>query len=71
MPDLFSDSEEVEITPRKKFRIGKDLPSLEIDALHLLQTNFDVFSWNPVDLIGIDPSIIMQKLNVLPSSKPD
>ena len=32
-----------------------------------LRDNQDVFAWNHEDMPGIDPSIIVHKLNVLPS----
>ena len=32
-----------------------------------LRDNQDVFAWNHEDIPGIDPSIIVHKLNVLPS----
>lgn len=45
LPDLSGDFEEVETAPGKKFRIGKDLPTLDKNAvIHLLQANLDVFT---------------------------
>jgi hypothetical protein len=35
-----------------------------------LKSNSDVFTWNHEDMPGIDPSIIVHRLNVDPSSKP-
>ena len=35
-----------------------------------LRDNQDVFAWNHEDMLGIDPSIIVHKLNVLPSFRP-
>lgn len=53
----------MEIEPNKKFRTGKDLPSLEKDAfIHLLQTNMDIFTWSVADLLGINPFEVMYAL---------
>ena len=35
-----------------------------------LRDNLDVFAWSHEDMIGIDPSIIVHKLNVSPSFPP-
>jgi len=35
-----------------------------------LKSNSDVFAWNHEDMPGIDPSIIVHRLNVDPSSRP-
>ena len=35
-----------------------------------LKENQDVFAWSHEDMPGIDPSIIVHRLNVLPSSPP-
>ena len=35
-----------------------------------LRDNQDVFAWNHEDMSGIEPSIIVHKLNVLPSFPP-
>ena len=35
-----------------------------------LRDNEDVFAWSHEDMLGIDPSIIVHKLNVLPSFLP-
>ena len=35
-----------------------------------LKENLDVFAWSHEDMLGIDPSIIVHRLNVSPSSPP-
>ena len=35
-----------------------------------LKDNQDVFAWSYEDMLGIDPSIIVHRLNVLPSFSP-
>ena len=57
--------------PNWKTRIGT-LASWQVrQALTVfLRDNQDVFSWNHEDMPGIDPSIIVQKLNVSPSFPP-
>ena len=35
-----------------------------------LRDNLDVFAWSHEDMLGIDPSIIVHKLNVSPSFPP-
>ena len=35
-----------------------------------LRDNQDVFAWSHEDMLGIDPSIMVHKLNVLPSFPP-
>lgn len=70
LPDISGEFEEMEITPSMTFHIGKNLPSLEKDGLiYLYQANLGVFVWRPVNLQGIDPSIITHKFNVVPGSK--
>ena len=35
-----------------------------------LKTNQDVFAWNHEDMLEIDPSVIVHRLNVNPASPP-
>ena len=35
-----------------------------------LKENLEVFAWSHEDMLGIDPSIIVHRLNVSPSSPP-
>jgi hypothetical protein len=60
------DLEEFEIgDPRKKVRIGSQLPQLvKEDLVAFLRRNSDVFAWSHEDMPGIDPSVFIHKLNV-------
>ena len=40
------------------------------DLVHFLKKSIDVFAWSHKDMSGIDPSVIIHRLNVYPSSKP-
>jgi hypothetical protein len=63
--------EEFEIgDPGKKVRIGSQLPQLQKeDLVALLRRNSDVFAWSHEDMPGIDPSVIVHKLNVDPNHR--
>ncbi|KAL0455740.1 UNVERIFIED_CONTAM: hypothetical protein Slati_0913200 [Sesamum latifolium] len=37
---------------------------IEEELVHFLRTNSDVFAWTMHDLIGIDPEVMVHKLNV-------
>jgi hypothetical protein len=64
--------EEFEIgNPMKKVRIGTQLPQLmKEDLVAFLKCNSDVFAWSHEDMPGIDPSVIVHKLNVDPNHRP-
>jgi hypothetical protein len=64
--------EEFEIgNPGKKVRIGSQLPQLvKEDLVASLKSNSDVFAWSHEDMPGIDPSVIVHKLNVDPNHRP-
>lgn len=32
--------------------------------------NVDVFAWRPGDIVGIDPRVVVHKLNIKPDAKP-
>ena len=40
------------------------------DLVQFLRENIDVFAWSHEDMLGIDPNVITNHLNVYPSSKP-
>ena len=57
--------------PERTTRIGTLASSPVRQALTtFLRENQDVFAWSHKDMSGIDPSIIVQKLNVSPSCAP-
>jgi hypothetical protein len=55
----------------KKGHIGSQLPQLmKEDLVAFLKCNNDVFAWSHEDMPGIDPSVIVHKLNVDPNHRP-
>jgi hypothetical protein len=64
--------EELEIGDSgKKVYIGSQLPHLvKEDLVAFLRRNSDVFAWSHEDMPGIDPSVIVHKLNVDPNHRP-
>jgi hypothetical protein len=55
----------------KKVRIGSQLPQLvKEDLVAFLRRNSDVFAWSHEYMPGIDPSVIVHKLNVDPNHRP-
>jgi len=55
----------------KKVYIGSQLPqSMKEDLVAFLRRNNDVFAWSHEDMPGIDPSVIVHKLNVDPNYRP-
>jgi hypothetical protein len=56
--------------PGKKVRIGSQLPQLvKEDLVAFLRRNSDVFAWSHEDMPGINPSVIVHKLNVDPNHR--
>jgi hypothetical protein len=70
--ELVEGLEEFEIgDPMKKIRISSQLPQLmKEDLVAFLRCNSDVFAWSHEDMPGIDPSVIVHKLNVDPNHRP-
>ena len=57
--------------PGKSNRIGADLEGeIKKDLIRFLKENIDVFAWSHEDMPGIDPSVIIHRLNIYSSSKP-
>ena len=74
MAESVEELEEVildESRPGRTTRMGT-LASLTIrqDLAGFLRMNQDVFAWSHEDMPGIDPSIIVHRLNVNPESPP-
>lgn len=69
MGELVKDLEDFEVSnPEKKVRVGLQLPQeIREKLVALLRRNKDVFVWSHEDMPGIDPSVITDKLNVVPS----
>ena len=57
--------------PEKFTRIGTSMKgNVRQDLVQFLRKSIDVFAWSHEDMLGIDPSVIIHRLNVHPSSKP-
>ena len=54
--------------PERMTRVGT-LASWPVQQalMTFLRDNQDVFAWSHEDMLGVDPSIIVHRLNVLPS----
>ncbi|KAL2251632.1 UNVERIFIED_CONTAM: Retrovirus-related Pol polyprotein from transposon [Sesamum indicum] len=55
--------------PDKTTRIGANLER-EMAMINFLKENMDVFAWGPSDFTGIDPEVIVHRLNVDPAVRP-
>jgi hypothetical protein len=66
------DLEEFEVGgPGERVKIGSQLPErLKEEIVSFLKGNRDVFAWNHENMHGIDPSIIVHRLNADPSFRP-
>jgi hypothetical protein len=66
------DLEEFEMgDPKKRIRVDSQLPQrVKEDLVAFLRCNSDVFAWNYEDMLGIDPSVIVHKLNVDSNRRP-
>ncbi|KAL0408301.1 UNVERIFIED_CONTAM: hypothetical protein Sradi_1764500 [Sesamum radiatum] len=55
----------------KVTRIGSHMSkSLQAMTIEFLRQNADIFAWKPSNFSGIDPSVIVHRLNVDPSTQP-
>ena len=74
MAELVEELEEITINesrPKRMTRIGTLASLLIRQALAaFLRMNQDVFAWSHEDMPGIDPSVIVHRLNVNPTSSP-
>ena len=72
--ELIEELEEIildESRPKRMTRMGTLASSLiRQDLTGFLRMNQDVFAWSHEDMPGIDPSVIVHKLNVNPASSP-
>ena len=60
-----------ESRPGRTTRMGTlASPIVRQDLTNFLRMNQDVFAWSHEDMPGIDPSIIVHRLNVNPDSSP-
>ncbi|KAL2226893.1 UNVERIFIED_CONTAM: Retrovirus-related Pol polyprotein from transposon [Sesamum indicum] len=56
--------------PDKTTRIGASMKEKEMAMIRFLRENMDVFAWGPSDFTGIDPKVIVHRLNVDPAMRP-
>ncbi|KAL0416179.1 UNVERIFIED_CONTAM: hypothetical protein Slati_3449800 [Sesamum latifolium] len=65
---------EIELSPgepNKTTRIGSQMaPELEALTIDFLGKNNNMFAWSPSDFQGINPEIIVHRLNIDPQCKP-
>ena len=60
-----------ESRPKRRTRMGTlASPLIRQDLTGFLRMNQDVFAWSHEDMPGIDPSVIVHRLNVNPASSP-
>ena len=60
-----------ESRPERTTRMGTlASPLIRQDLASFLRMNQDVFAWSHEDMPGIDPSVIVHKLNVNPATSP-
>ena len=60
-----------ESRPERTTRMGTlASPMIRQDLAGFLRMNQDVFAWSHEDMPGIDPSVIVHRLNVNPASSP-
>ena len=60
-----------ESRPGRTTRMGTlASPTVRQDLVNFLRMNQDIFAWSPEDMPGIDPSVIVHRLNVNPDSSP-
>ncbi|KAL2240957.1 UNVERIFIED_CONTAM: Retrovirus-related Pol polyprotein from transposon opus [Sesamum indicum] len=56
--------------PTKTTKIGTSLGQFEGIMITFLRSNVDMFAWDPSDFWGINPEVIVHRLNVDPSMRP-
>ncbi|KAL2241045.1 UNVERIFIED_CONTAM: Retrovirus-related Pol polyprotein from transposon [Sesamum indicum] len=56
--------------PSKTTKIRPNLQQFEGVMIAFLRSNVDMFAWDPSDFRGIDPEVIVHRLNVDPSIRP-
>ncbi|KAL2235115.1 UNVERIFIED_CONTAM: Retrovirus-related Pol polyprotein from transposon [Sesamum indicum] len=56
--------------PSKTTRIGSSLNEGEMAMINFLRKNADMFAWSPSNFTGIDPEVIVHRLNVDPTVRP-
>ncbi|KAL2251409.1 uncharacterized protein LOC105173757 [Sesamum indicum] len=54
----------------KTTRIGANMEDVEMAMIEFLRKNVDRFAWSPSDFTGINPEVIVHRLNVDPVARP-
>ncbi|KAL2253428.1 UNVERIFIED_CONTAM: Retrovirus-related Pol polyprotein from transposon 17.6 [Sesamum indicum] len=62
--------ESIQGDPTKTTKIGTSLGQFEGIMITFLRSNVDMFAWDPSDFRGINPEVIVHRLNVDPSMRP-
>ncbi|XP_038716516.1 uncharacterized protein LOC120009859 [Tripterygium wilfordii] len=58
-------------SPDRYFLVGTSLPIPEKESLiRMLRRNVGVFAWTPYEMPGLDPELVVHRLNVKPGFKP-
>ena len=58
-----------EANPKPIF-ISESLSPPEKDLICLVREYIDVFAWNYEDMPGLDPQVVIHRLNINPDAKP-
>ncbi|KAL2252293.1 UNVERIFIED_CONTAM: hypothetical protein Sindi_0024000 [Sesamum indicum] len=56
--------------PSKTTRIGSSMNEGEMAMIDFLRKNADMFAWSPSNFTGINPEVIVHRLNVDPMARP-
>ncbi|KAL2235737.1 UNVERIFIED_CONTAM: hypothetical protein Sindi_1305900 [Sesamum indicum] len=60
----------VESEQGRTTRIGANMGEMETTMVDFLRKNVDMFAWSPSDFKGINPEVIVHRLNVDPMARP-
>ena len=60
-----------DINTERCLKLGKGLtPEVKSQLIDFLKVNLDMFVWNPEDMVGINPNVMLNPLNIDPNHKP-
>ena len=70
LTDELEDIVDSDIDSERCLKLGKGL-SLKVKSqlTDFLKANLDVFTWNHEDMVGIDPNVMLHRLNINPEHK--
>ncbi|XP_074559865.1 uncharacterized protein LOC141815896 [Curcuma longa] len=73
-PRAATEKELLQICPDRweaAVQVAAELPfELKQELAECLRRNQDVFAWDPANLTGVSPDVVMHRLNVLPGARP-